>query len=285
MTKKVVESRDLRTSEEKYWAGRIWQVLFNLYIEKGGATSYMNDLLVDYDTVKAFVEKKGSNFAFILKFSLIGRTDLIDVDKIASLHFGLDEFLNRPFYPLAQQFIIEVTLKEGVLTVEECIPSPIVEKKPDPIDTPQYRIYKDGDQWCAVHHDFKNLHESVAGFGATPSEALSVLLGRLFNYLTRQLPVAAAFLQQKSGIEELALGQQFRLHHDDGHAIWEITTLNADVVFLHQLGRPCEDKFEFIRKDFEDAVANGLIGYSTSDWATRLIEYSCKLQELKHEND
>lgn len=180
MTKKVVESRDLRNYTEKHWATRIWQVLFDLYIKKGGATSYMTDLLVNYDAIKTFVEKKGSNFAFILKFSLGGFTDLVDVDKIASLpsvvHFSLDEFLTRPFYPPAPQFVIEVTLKEGVLTVEEYILSSVVEKKPDPIDMSPYRVYRDGDQWCAVPHDFKNLQESVAGFGATPSEALSALL-------------------------------------------------------------------------------------------------------------
>lgn len=38
-----------------------------------------------------------------------------------------------------------------------------------------FRIYPDGDQWCAVPPDFVSLQESVAGFGCTPSEALEAL--------------------------------------------------------------------------------------------------------------
>lgn len=34
------------------------------------------------------------------------------------------------------------------------------------------KTFKDGNQWCAVDDDFVNLHESIAGFGATEQEAL-----------------------------------------------------------------------------------------------------------------
>lgn len=36
---------------------------------------------------------------------------------------------------------------------------------------PASRVFKDGDQWCAVSPDFVNLQESSAGFGETPDEA------------------------------------------------------------------------------------------------------------------
>ena len=44
--------------------------------------------------------------------------------------------------------------------------------------TKEYRIFLDGDQWCAVTEDFVNLAESLAGFGDTPVEALENLHAR-----------------------------------------------------------------------------------------------------------
>ena len=40
---------------------------------------------------------------------------------------------------------------------------------------PKVRTFMDGDSWCAVHPDFKNLQESPAGFGATRDEAVTEL--------------------------------------------------------------------------------------------------------------
>jgi hypothetical protein len=40
----------------------------------------------------------------------------------------------------------------------------------------EYRVFLDGDQWCAVGSDFVNLQESCAGFGRLPSIALASLL-------------------------------------------------------------------------------------------------------------
>jgi len=37
------------------------------------------------------------------------------------------------------------------------------------------QVYMDGNSWCAVYEDFINLQESVAGFGDTPSEAVTDL--------------------------------------------------------------------------------------------------------------
>lgn len=37
------------------------------------------------------------------------------------------------------------------------------------------RIFRDGNQWCAVGPGFKNLQESPAGFGDTPDAALYAL--------------------------------------------------------------------------------------------------------------
>lgn len=42
-----------------------------------------------------------------------------------------------------------------------------------------YRIYKDGDAWCAVCDDFVNLQESEAGFGNSAVESLKNLLDKL----------------------------------------------------------------------------------------------------------
>ena len=40
----------------------------------------------------------------------------------------------------------------------------LIEIVPDP------RIFKDGDQWCALHGE--NIQEGIAGYGNTPNEAL-----------------------------------------------------------------------------------------------------------------
>ena len=46
----------------------------------------------------------------------------------------------------------------------------------DDLPEPSFKIYKDGDQFCAITVGFKNLQESTAGFGYTPIEALKELL-------------------------------------------------------------------------------------------------------------
>lgn len=38
-----------------------------------------------------------------------------------------------------------------------------------------YKIFKDGDSWCAVGPGFIDLQESLAGFGDTKAEALAEL--------------------------------------------------------------------------------------------------------------
>lgn len=42
---------------------------------------------------------------------------------------------------------------------------------------PTVRVFKDGNKFCAVHPDFINLQESVAGFGDTPEDAICSLKG------------------------------------------------------------------------------------------------------------
>lgn len=39
-----------------------------------------------------------------------------------------------------------------------------------------YRIFKDGNEWCAVGPHFVNLQESDSGFGETPMIALAELM-------------------------------------------------------------------------------------------------------------
>lgn len=41
----------------------------------------------------------------------------------------------------------------------------------------EYRVFKDGDAWCATGAGFVNLQESLAGFGDSPTAALSELVG------------------------------------------------------------------------------------------------------------
>lgn len=41
------------------------------------------------------------------------------------------------------------------------------------------RVYRDGDQWCAVRDDFVNLQESPAGFGEEPQGAIDELLSSI----------------------------------------------------------------------------------------------------------
>ena len=39
----------------------------------------------------------------------------------------------------------------------------------------QFRLFRDGDMWCATFYDFVNIQESQCGFGKTCLEALSEL--------------------------------------------------------------------------------------------------------------
>lgn len=53
----------------------------------------------------------------------------------------------------------------------------LVEHARYPDGTPVFRLYKDGDAWCATFHDFIDLQSSQAGFGDTCLEALADLAG------------------------------------------------------------------------------------------------------------
>ena len=48
----------------------------------------------------------------------------------------------------------------------------LLERKRVATEEIEYRIFKDGDVWCATDSLFKNLAESNAGFGNTPQEAI-----------------------------------------------------------------------------------------------------------------
>lgn len=45
---------------------------------------------------------------------------------------------------------------------------------------PVYRLYMDGDMWCAVGNDFVNMVESPIGFGSTPGEAIDCMLTAMY---------------------------------------------------------------------------------------------------------
>lgn len=45
-----------------------------------------------------------------------------------------------------------------------------------PIPLLEYRVFRDGNAWCATSSGFVNLQESPAGFGASPMEALGELI-------------------------------------------------------------------------------------------------------------
>lgn len=40
----------------------------------------------------------------------------------------------------------------------------------------EYKVFKDGDLWCAVNEEYINIQESPAGFGLTPMVALGELV-------------------------------------------------------------------------------------------------------------
>ena len=43
---------------------------------------------------------------------------------------------------------------------------------------PEYRVFLDGNSWCATASGFVNLQESNCGFGDTPLIALSELMAQ-----------------------------------------------------------------------------------------------------------
>lgn len=44
-----------------------------------------------------------------------------------------------------------------------------------------YKLFKDGNSWCATYEDFINLQESEAGFGDTPNDAIEDLVNKVKN--------------------------------------------------------------------------------------------------------
>jgi len=44
-----------------------------------------------------------------------------------------------------------------------------------------FRLFRDGNRWCAVGPDFEDLATSPAGFGTTTEEAVEALRLDLFN--------------------------------------------------------------------------------------------------------
>ena len=54
------------------------------------------------------------------------------------------------------------------------------------------RLFKDGDQWCAARHDFKNQQESPCGFGEHPIDAFADL-ARALNFTPTKLGWHATF--------------------------------------------------------------------------------------------
>jgi len=40
----------------------------------------------------------------------------------------------------------------------------------------EYKVFKDGNLWCAVNEEFINIQESPCGFGITPMVALGELV-------------------------------------------------------------------------------------------------------------
>lgn len=55
-----------------------------------------------------------------------------------------------------------------------------------------YKVFKDGDSWCAIRDDFVNLQVSPAGFGDTPVAAVDALLKEIVT-----IPEARAAYQRE----------------------------------------------------------------------------------------
>ncbi len=118
----IIRKEELWSYSQGCWASKIWQVLFALYIEKGGTTRFMGDLLVDYDRIKDLVEKKGGNFVFVWAFdSQSGYTDLYDSGTISLQSTSVEDFLKQysSSNVCGMKFLFQVTMAEGNLTVKE----------------------------------------------------------------------------------------------------------------------------------------------------------------------
>jgi len=51
----------------------------------------------------------------------------------------------------------------------------------------KYILQRDGNAWCATEETFVNLQESPAGFGDTPSEAISNLQDEVIEKLMSEI--------------------------------------------------------------------------------------------------
>ena len=70
----------------------------------------------------------------------------------------------------ARQDRVEELASKWGLTDEDA--QQFVAHTTDSAGNPSFKLYRDGNQWCATRVDFENLQESPAGFGDTCLEAL-----------------------------------------------------------------------------------------------------------------
>lgn len=81
----VFNERMYRPGDAEGQAKEIWQLLFNTYIEKGGCTTRMNDLLVDLKFIQKHIAEFAEQFPCVVElqwaFDISGLTELVAWDE------------------------------------------------------------------------------------------------------------------------------------------------------------------------------------------------------------
>lgn len=90
-------------------------------------------------------------------------------------------FLSSPLYNPAKAKAAQLAFDEADYVAEsrayirDLIRADLAPKSRPALPESALCFFKDGDQWCCVNADFKNLQESPAGFGDTFGDALDHL--------------------------------------------------------------------------------------------------------------
>lgn len=95
-----------------------------------------------------------------------------ELTNAVSLAADLKQSIGNKFNP-ANTYAFERVKKQLELTT--------VSYQQDEYLAFEYRIFKDGNFWCAVTSEFTNIQESEAGFGLKPHVALRELLEQIDN--------------------------------------------------------------------------------------------------------
>lgn len=147
----------------------------NVLLASYNYEGYSGDAFVLFEKDGKLYEVNGSHCSC---YGLEGQWEPEETTIEALRHRMMQGTLGKnDYHPFAVE--LEALLNQLEAPEEGIYPSAGEQKREPLAATAVYKIYKDGDKWCAVDSStFIDLQQSQAGWGSSPSKALADLLNR-----------------------------------------------------------------------------------------------------------